>query len=227
MLTDRQRILNILICIGLCRVQWVQKGGRYRSRSVLRTTVPAPFLNHVEEEDTMKAQLDKVFSSYKGGRDELIPLLQDVQEELGFLPEEAMLAIGRFAGVPESGVYAVATFYAQFRFAPIGRNHIMVCRGTACHVRGAPRILEEIEHQLDIKEGETSDDLEYSLETVACIGACGLAPCITINKAVGPKMTPKKTVKMLRKLGRNGDGAKNSGSTVAKKSAGPKVQPKE
>ena len=175
----------------------------------------------------MKAQLDKVFSSYKGGRDELIPLLQDVQEELGFLPEEAMLAIGRFAGVPESGVYAVATFYAQFRFAPIGRNHIMVCRGTACHVRGAPRILEEIEHQLDIKEGETSDDLEYSLETVACIGACGLAPCITINKAVGPKMTPKKTVKMLRKLGRNGDGAKNSGSTVAKKSAGPKVQPKE
>ena len=153
----------------------------------------------VEEGDTMEAQLDKVFSSYEGRRDELIPLLQDVQEELGFLPEEAMVAIGRFAGVPESGVYAVATFYAQFRFAPIGRNHIMVCRGTACHVRGAPRILEEVEHQLGIKEGQTSDDLEYSLETVACIGACGLSPCIMTNKKVEAKLTPKKVAKLFRK----------------------------
>ena len=147
----------------------------------------------------MEAQLEKVFSSYEGRRDELIPLLQDVQEELGYLPEEAMLAIGRFTGVPESGVYSVATFYAQFRFAPIGRNHVMVCRGTACHVRGAPRILEEIEHQLGIKEGETSDDLEYSLETVACIGACGLSPCIMTNKKVAAKLTPKKVAKLFRK----------------------------
>lgn len=147
----------------------------------------------------MEAQLEKVFSSYEGRRDELIPLLQDVQKELGYLPEAAMEAIGRFSGVPESGVYAVATFYAQFRFAPIGRNHIMVCRGTACHVRGAPRILEEVEHQLGIKEGETSDDLEYSLETVACIGACGLSPCIMTNKKVAAKLTPKKVAKLFRK----------------------------
>ena len=153
----------------------------------------------------MEAQLDKVFSSYQGRRDELIPLLQDVQEELGYLPEEAMLAIGRFSGVPESGVYAVATFYAQFRFAPIGRNHVMVCRGTACHVRGAPRILEAIENQLNLKEGETSPDLEYSLETVACIGACGLSPCLTINKQVAAKMTPKKVAELLRKEGHDGD----------------------
>ena len=153
----------------------------------------------------MKARLDKVFSSYEGRRDELIPLLQEVQEELGYLPNEAMMAIGRFTGVPESGVYAVATFYAQFRFAPIGRNHIMVCRGTACHVRGAPRILEAIENKLSIKEGETSPDLEYSLETVACIGACGLAPCLTVNKQVAGKMSPKKVVKLLRKQGHNGD----------------------
>lgn len=158
----------------------------------------------------MKARLEKVFSSYQGRRDELIPLLQDVQEELGYLPEEAMEAIGRFSGVPESGVYAVATFYAQFRFAPIGRNHIMVCRGTACHVRGAPRILEEVEHQLGIKEGETSEDLEYSLETVACIGACGLAPCLTINKAVEAKVTPRKVGKLLRKPGNNGSGSPRS-----------------
>ncbi len=159
----------------------------------------------VQQGKTMEAQLDKVFSSYQGSRDELIPLLQDVQEELGYLPEEAMMAIGRFTGVPESGVYAVATFYAQFRFAPIGRNHVMVCRGTACHVRGAPRILETIENHLAIKEGETSADLEYSLETVACIGACGLAPCLTINKQVAAKVTPKKVAKLLRKSGKDGD----------------------
>ncbi len=153
----------------------------------------------------MEAQLDKVFSSYQGSQDELIPLLQDVQEELGFLSEEAMMAIGRFTGVPESGVYAVATFYAQFRFAPIGRNHVMVCRGTACHVRGAPRILEAIENELNLKEGETSPDLEYSLETVACIGACGLAPCLTINKQVAAKVTPKKVAKLLRKSAKDGD----------------------
>jgi len=127
----------------------------------------------------------------------LIPILQDVQAELGYLPEDAMLAISRFTGVPESQVYAVATFYAQFRFSPIGRNHVMVCRGTACHVRGAPRILEKIEKELGIKEGETTGDLEYSLETVACIGACGLSPCITINKQVEAKMTPKRVTELM------------------------------
>jgi NADH-quinone oxidoreductase subunit E len=153
----------------------------------------------VEEEDTMEARLQKVFSSYEGKRDELIPLLQEVQAELGYLPNEAMIAIGRFTGVPESGVYAVATFYAQFRFAPIGRNHVMVCRGTACHVRGAPRILDAIQKELNLKEGETSDDLEYSLETVACIGACGLSPCAMVNKKVETKLTPQKVAKIFAK----------------------------
>lgn len=136
--------------------------------------------------------LDGIFASYQGKRDELIPILQDVQAQFGYLPEDAMMAIARFTRVPESQIYAVATFYAQFRFTPIGKTHIMVCRGTSCHVRGAPRILEEIEKQLGIKEGETTDDLEYSLETVACIGACGLSPCIMTNKKVEAKMTPKR-----------------------------------
>ncbi len=132
----------------------------------------------------MEERLKAIFLSYDGKKDELIPILQQVQEEFGYLPEQAMLEIARFTGVPESRVYAVATFYTQFRFTPIGRNHVMVCRGTACHVRGAPRILEEIERQLGIKEGETTSDLEYSLETVACIGCCGLSPCIMTNKKV-------------------------------------------
>ncbi len=140
----------------------------------------------------MKERLEEVFKSFEGRKDELIPLLQGVQAEFGFLPEEAMRAIAQFAGVPESRVYAVATFYAQFRFTPIGENHIMVCRGTACHVRGAPRILEGIENHLGIEEGETTPDMKYTLETVACIGACGLAPCLMTNKKVEAKVTPKK-----------------------------------
>ena len=153
----------------------------------------------------MNSQLEAVFASYKGQRDELIPILQDVQEECGYLSKEAMLGIARFAGISEAQVYAVATFYAQFRFTPIGRNHVMVCRGTACHVRGAPRILEEIEKQLGITEGETSEDLDYTLETVACIGACGLSPCLTVNKQVEAKMTRKKVTKMLKKISDKGD----------------------
>ena len=144
----------------------------------------------------MEEHLNTILSDFKGQPDELIPILQQAQIELGYLPEEVMLKIAEFTGIPESRVYAVATFYAQFRFAPIGRNHILVCRGTACYVRGAPRILEEIEKQLGIHEGETSHDMEYSLETVACIGACGLSPCIMINKKVEAKLTPKKVAEL-------------------------------
>lgn len=147
----------------------------------------------------MSAHLEEIFASFEGRRDELIPILQEVQQQLGYLPEEAMLEIARFTGVAESHVYAVATFYAQFRFTPIGKKHVMVCRGTSCHVRGAPRILEAIEKRLGIKEGETTADLEYSLETVACIGACGLSPCIMTNNKVEAKMTPKKVAEHFAK----------------------------
>ena len=143
--------------------------------------------------------LESIFSSYRGTREELIPLLQDAQQQFGYLPEDVLLAIARFTRVPESAAYAVATFYAQFRFTPIGKTHVMVCRGTSCHVRGAPRILDAIEKQLGIKEGEATANLEYSLETVACIGACGLSPCIMTNKKVQAKMTPKKVAEVFAK----------------------------
>jgi NADH-quinone oxidoreductase subunit E len=155
----------------------------------------------------MHERLRAVLSPFAGKQEELIPILQRVQEEFGYLPEDAMLGIARFLGLPESHVYAVATFYAQFRFTPIGRNHVMVCRGTSCHVRGAPRILEEVEKQLGIHEGETSPDMEYSLETVACIGACGLSPCLMTNKKVEAKLTPKKVAALFAKAVRdNGEG---------------------
>lgn len=133
-----------------------------------------------------------ILSSYKGKRSELIPILQAVQTNLGYLPKEAMLRIARFIGIPESQVYSVASFYAQFRLLPLGRRRVTVCRGTACHIRGAPHILEEIEKTLGIKEGETSSDLEYTLETVACIGCCALAPCMKVNKDVHGEMAPEK-----------------------------------
>ena len=148
----------------------------------------------------MEERLNSILSSYEGKREELIPILQQVQEELGYLPEQAMLEIAQFTGVPESHVYGVATFYSQFRFTPIGKHHVMVCRGTACHVRGAPRILQTIEKHLGIKEGQTTEDMEYSLETVACIGACGLAPNIVINKQTYGHLTINKISEILANI---------------------------
>jgi len=149
----------------------------------------------------MDKQLETVFTEFKGKEEELIPILQKVQEKYSYLPEQAMQKISEFTKVPESRVYAVATFYAQFRFKPIGKYYILVCRGTSCHVRGAPRILEEIEKQLGIKEGETSSNMKFTLETVACIGACGLSPCIMINKKVYAKLTPKKVAELFANKG--------------------------
>ena len=154
----------------------------------------------------MEERLKTVFSSYDGKESELIPILQKVQEEFGYLPEEAIRGIADFIGVPESQVYSVATFYAQFRFTPTGRNRIMVCRGTACHVRGGPRILEELEKQLGIKEGGTTPDRQFSLETVACIGACGLAPTMMINKSTHGHLTTTRIAEILDSIRPGGKG---------------------
>src|SRR5665647_1300486 len=137
----------------------------------------------------MKEEFSTLFSSFSGKEEELIPVLQKIQEHFGFLSDESMMSVGQFLGIPESKVFATATFYAQFRFKPRGKNHIMLCRGTACHVKGIPRISDEIEKILGIKDGETSADLEYSIESVACIGACSLAPCIVVNNKVEAELT--------------------------------------
>ena len=139
----------------------------------------------------MEERLGKILSCYEGKNIELIPILQQVQSEFGYLPEETMRKVAKFVVVPESKVYAVATFYEQFRFPPMGKNKVTVCRGTACHVRGAEQILEKIEDRLDIKEGETTEDQNYTLETAACIGCCALAPCVMVNDDVKAKLTTK------------------------------------
>jgi NADH-quinone oxidoreductase subunit E len=149
----------------------------------------------------MQPELEKIFTGFEGKSEEIIPLLQAAQAEFGYLPDTVMAEIAKFVKVPQSQVYGVATFYAQFRFSPIGRQHVLVCRGTACHVQGATKILEEIKNHLNIAEGAATSDGEYSLETVGCIGCCSLAPCIMVNGKVVAKVTPKKVPHLLPKEG--------------------------
>ena len=144
-----------------------------------------------------REKLNDILSRYSGKKEELIPILQEAQEQFRYLPEETMREIARFLRLPESTVYGVATFYAQFKFSPVGRKVVRVCRGTACHVRGAPRILDEIEKHLGILPGETTDDLEYSLETIACFGSCALAPVMVVDENVYGRMTPARVGEIL------------------------------
>lgn len=117
-------------------------------------------------------------------RDSLIPILQEVQEAQGYLSKDAVVEIGKSLKLPTSKIYGVATFYNQFRFQPTGRFHIMICRGTACHVKGSAAVLRALEQELKIKAGETTRDGAFSIEVVACIGACGLAPVMSVNGEV-------------------------------------------
>lgn len=134
------------------------------------------------------------------GRDALIPLLQDVQEAQGYLSREAIAQIGTHLKLPASKIYGVATFYNQFRFQPLGRFHIQVCRGTACHVKGSLGVLDAIRQELNVEPGKTTRDGLFSLEVVACIGACGLAPVITINGEFHANLTPQKARRILEEL---------------------------
>ena len=147
-------------------------------------------------EELEEELLREILSFYQGNRGEIIPILLEIQGNFGYLPEEAIQMIASFLNITEGQIYSVASFYSQFRLIPLGRNRVTVCRGTACHIRGAPRILEEMEKVLGLKEGETSADLEYTLETVACFGCCALAPCIRINNGVHGEMTPEKVRKL-------------------------------
>jgi NADH-quinone oxidoreductase subunit E len=151
---------------------------------------------------TFKDKISPILSRFRSDRDQLIPILEAVQDSFGYLSKESMAEISRYTRVPESNIYGVATFYALFRFTPRGKKMVSVCRGTACHVRGGARILEEVEKQLAIKAGETRADMEYSLETISCFGSCALAPVMVINKTVYGRMTPARVGQIL------GDGKK-------------------
>jgi NADH-quinone oxidoreductase subunit E len=151
----------------------------------------------------MNKSLNEILSTFSGDKSELIPILQDIQSNLGYLPEDDIIKVSKFTGVPESEIYGVATFYTQFRFTPLGKKHIMVCKGTACHVKGAPQIIEGIERHLGIKEGEVTFDMEYSLESVGCLGCCALAPCAMINEDVESNLTLRDVKKIFSRIKRD------------------------
>ena len=138
----------------------------------------------------MKTRIDEYLEGFpKNKQESLIPILQGIQEKEGFLPEEAFTKVGQHLNIPTSKIFGVATFYNQFCLEPNGRNHIQVCRGTACHVLGSVTVLEEMEKHLKIKAGQTTKDGQFSIEVVACIGACGLAPVICVNDNFHAKVT--------------------------------------
>ena len=145
--------------------------------------------------------LQTIFKRFPDGqRDSLIPIMQEVQEAKGFLSKEAVVSIGHFLNLPASKIYGVATFYNQFRFKPLGQYHIQICRGTACHVKGSSNLLEVLKQELKIDDGETSKDGLFSIEVVACIGACGLAPVIAVNGEFHAKLTNGSLRKLMVKL---------------------------
>jgi len=146
----------------------------------------------------MLAQLGKILWVFEGKKGALIPILQRVQEEFGYLPQEALAEIATFLKLPPSHVFSVATFYAHFYLTRRGDHLVRVCQGTACHVRGASDILETAQHCLGIKTGQTTVDYNYSLERVACLGSCALAPLMVVDDTLYPQITTLKVVEILK-----------------------------
>ena len=150
--------------------------------------------------------LEEILERYRDEKGALIPLLQDAQEAYGYLDERIMRALARGAGYQLSQVYGVATFYTQFRLEPIGEHLIRVCHGTACHVAGAELITEEISNILGIKDGQTTEDMRFTLESVMCVGACSLSPIMIVDEDTHGKLKPANVRKVLKRYMGEGDG---------------------
>ncbi|HIJ57513.1 MAG TPA: NADH-quinone oxidoreductase subunit NuoE [Deltaproteobacteria bacterium] len=155
----------------------------------------------------MKAVISEIRKESKGKPEELIPLLQRVQSKMGFLPEKALMEIAGITGLSPAKVYGVASFFAQFRFHPAGKHMVRICRGTACHVKGSNRILNDIETHFKLEEGETTEDMLFTLETVACFGSCALAPVVLVDETVRGRMNPSKTRSVLEEIKKESEGA--------------------
>jgi NADH:ubiquinone oxidoreductase subunit E len=149
-------------------------------------------------------RLDSVLIKYRGQEGALIPVLQDAQEIYGYLPEEVLVSVGKRLGISMSRIYGVVTFYAQFYLSPRGRHTVRVCRGTACYVRGGKSILNVVKETLGIGEGETTEDFMFSLETVACLGTCFLAPVMMIDRSYYGKLIPQRVPSIIRSYEKEG-----------------------
>jgi NADH-quinone oxidoreductase subunit E len=156
---------------------------------------PAEKLPHFDE-----SALNRILKKYSSKKGVLIPVLQETQKKYGYLPRSALIKIAEATQTDISQVYGVATFYAQFRLTPVGKHLIRVCHGTACHVSGATRVTEVCEEALDLKDGETSLDLNYTLESVACLGCCSLAPVMTLDENTFGRLTDRQVRKVIEKM---------------------------
>jgi NADH-quinone oxidoreductase subunit E len=168
------------------------------------------------EEEQARQTVTEILSRYKKEKNNLIPLLQEVQTRLGYLPRKALQEIADFLKMSSVEVWGVATFYNQFRFVPLGKYHTVVCMGTACHLAGGRLILEALERELDIKVGETAKDGNFSLERVACIGCCMLAPVVVIKDKIHAKMTPFKVEEALIPYKQEARGEPKEGETKSR-----------
>lgn len=155
----------------------------------------------------MEERLNKILSVFEGKRGALVSILQRVQEEFGYLPEETLKEVATFLKLPRSQVFSVATFYAHFYLTRRGDHLVRVCQGTACHVRGARDILETAQHCLGIKTGQTTEDYGYSLERVACVGSCALAPIMAVDDTLYVQVTTREVAQI---LANNEDGEKET-----------------
>jgi NADH-quinone oxidoreductase subunit E len=149
----------------------------------------------------MEEKLQTIVDRYQSGRSTLVGVLQDVTQDFGYLPEEVLREISRAIEVPVSLFYSLATFYKSFRLEAIGKKHVCVCVGTACHVRGAAQVVDVLERELKVKAGQTTPDGNYTLETVNCLGACALGPLVTVNGEYHSKMDQKGALKLLKQIG--------------------------
>lgn len=140
----------------------------------------------------MRAALSRVLKRHGTDRSDLIPIIQEAQDAIGYLPPDVLRDVAGHLNVPEAAVYGVATFYAQFYLEPQGKHRVRVCRGTACHVRGSARIRRLVERLLGVKEGGTTDDRLFTYETVACVGCCALSPVMMIDDTYYGRMTAER-----------------------------------
>jgi NADH-quinone oxidoreductase subunit E len=146
-----------------------------------------------------RQEVSDILSKYESDQSSIIAILQDIQEHFGYLPRDVLTQTAEDLNMPLSRVLSLATFFSAFSLKPKGRHPIHICMGTACHVRGAQPMLEAFERELGIKDGETSEDMEFSLDTVRCVGCCGLAPVVMVGEDVHGKITSAKVSSLLKK----------------------------
>jgi len=148
--------------------------------------------------------VDDVLSRYPEVRGNLISVLHEIQSRYNYLPEDVLMYLAKKTGVPITRLYSIATFYHLFSLTPKGKHQIQVCLGTACHVKGSQRILDELKRKLDVEEGETTKDMRYTLDAVRCIGACSLAPVMVVDKDTHGNVTTKKATDIVKKIEKEG-----------------------